>query len=85
MIVGLQHPPAQEALAAIPGVEQVDAEGDGRFRIRFAPDCDPSAALIGAAAAGDWGLQQLTPARSSLEDVFVHLTQDDPDKSGSPA
>lgn len=76
MIVGLQHPPAVDALAAIAGVEQVETEAEGRFRIRFAADCNPSAALVGAAAAGGWGLQQLTPARSSLEDVFVHLTQD---------
>jgi ABC-2 type transport system ATP-binding protein len=77
VIVSLQRPPAPETLSAIPGVESVENTGEGRFRIRFAADGDPSAALVSAAGAGGWGLQQLTPAQSSLEDVFVQLTRAD--------
>ncbi|MCW5574533.1 MAG: hypothetical protein KIT13_00430, partial [Burkholderiales bacterium] len=78
-------PPAAGALAAIPGVEHVETDNEGRFRVRFARDSDPSAALVGAAAAHNWGLQQLTPARSSLEDVFVQLTRDDAAGNGAAA
>jgi ABC-2 type transport system ATP-binding protein len=85
MIVGFQHPPAAEALAAIPGVEHVETDGEGRYRVRFAQDSDPSAALISAAAAHNWGLQQLTPARSSLEDVFVQLTRAEVTGDGTAA
>ena len=76
--VTLQRPPAIEALRDIPGVAAVEAAGEGRFRLQFAPDADPTAALISRAGAGDWGLQQLTPAQSSLEDVFVRLTRKEP-------
>ncbi len=73
--VTLQRPPAIEKLRDIPGVAAVEMAGAGRYRLQFAPDTDPTAALISRASAGDWGLQQLTPAHSSLEDVFVRLTR----------
>ena len=75
--LSLHRPPAIETLRGIAGVSTVDADGDGRFRIRFAPDVDPTAALVARAGAEDWGLHQLTPAQTSLEDVFVHLTRGD--------
>jgi len=75
--VSLHRPPAIETLRGIAGVSTVDDEGNGRFRIRFTPDTDPTAALVERAGAGNWGLHQLTPAQTSLEDVFVHLTRGD--------
>jgi ABC-2 type transport system ATP-binding protein len=73
--ISLHRPPDINTLRSIPGVAGVEAAGDGRFQIQFAPDSDPSEALVSAAGAGDWGLYQLTPAQSSLEDVFVQLTR----------
>ena len=75
--LSLHRPPSIETLRGIAGVSTVDEDGDGRFRIRFAPDVDPTAALVARAGAEDWGLHQLTPAQTSLEDVFVHLTRGD--------
>jgi len=72
--VALHRPPDISALRAIAGVAGVEPAGAGRFCIQFKPDSDPSEALVSAAGAGDWGLHQLTPAQSSLEDVFVQLT-----------
>ena len=40
------------------------------FRIQFAPDADPTEALVGQAAAADWGLYQLKPEQTSLEENF---------------
>ncbi|MBY0268684.1 MAG: ABC transporter ATP-binding protein [Burkholderiales bacterium] len=73
--ISLHRPPDINTLRSISGVAGVEAAGDGRFRIQFAPGSDPSEALVSAAGAGDWGLYQLTPAQSSLEDVFVQLTR----------
>jgi ABC-2 type transport system ATP-binding protein len=73
--ISLHRPPDITALRAIAGVAGAEAAGDGRFQIQFAPDSDPSEALVSAAGANDWGLYQLTPAHSSLEDVFVQLTR----------
>jgi ABC-2 type transport system ATP-binding protein len=75
--LSLHRPPAISTLREIAGIVAVEAAGDGRFRIRFAPDADPTAALVSRAGAEDWGLHELTPAQTSLEDVFVHLTRED--------
>jgi ABC-2 type transport system ATP-binding protein len=73
----LRQPPAIAVLRDIAGVESVDDEGAGRFRIRFAPGADPTATLVGRAGTENWGLQQLAPAQTSLEEVFVQLTRDE--------
>lgn len=74
MNISLRRPPPIEVLRGIPGIASVEADGSGRFRIRFAPDADPTAALVGRAGAEDWGLHQLAPAQTSLEEIFVQLT-----------
>lgn len=74
VIVSLHRPPAIDILRSIPDVATVEATADGRFRIRFTQDADATAALVARANAENWGLHQLSPARTSLEDVFVQLT-----------
>lgn len=73
--ISLHRPPPITVLRGIDGIASAEDEGNGRFQIRFAPDADPTAALVARAGAEDWGLHQLTPAQTSLEDVFVHLTR----------
>jgi len=75
VLVGLRRAPPRAELAALPGVAAVDAVEPGSFRVQFSPGADPTDALVKAAAARDWGLYQLTPAQTSLEDVFVRLTR----------
>ncbi len=74
LVVGLGHPPAPEALAAVPGVTAVEPLGAGRFRLRHAPGASPAEAVAEAAVRGGWGLVELTPERRTLEQVFVELT-----------
>jgi hypothetical protein len=47
------------------------------FRFQLAASEDPTDELVKRAAARDWGLYQLSPAQTRLEDVFAHLTQHD--------
>jgi ABC-2 type transport system ATP-binding protein len=75
VLVGLRRAPSRAELAALPGVAAVDAVDATSYRIQFAAGADPTDALVNAAAARNWGLYQLTPAQTSLEDVFVHLTR----------
>lgn len=75
--IGLRHPPAADVLAAIPGVARVDADGACMFRVSFADQCDPTDALVRRAVEDSWGLFQLVPAQTSVEEVFVQLTQKD--------
>jgi ABC-2 type transport system ATP-binding protein len=77
IIISLHRPPAIEKLREIAGIASVETAGEGRFRIRFAPDSDPTATLVSRANTENWGLHQLNPAQTSLEDVFVHLTKNE--------
>ncbi|MGH8622252.1 MAG: AAA family ATPase, partial [Burkholderiales bacterium] len=75
LLVGLRRPPPPAELAALPGVAAAEAVEPTLYRVQLAAGMDPTDALVKAAAARDWGLYQLRPAQTSLEDVFVHLTR----------
>jgi ABC-2 type transport system ATP-binding protein len=51
------------------------------MRIRFAEDAattgTPAEAIVQAAVSNGWGLYQIAPDQTSLEDVFVQLTYQD--------
>ncbi|MBX9715393.1 MAG: ABC transporter ATP-binding protein, partial [Burkholderiaceae bacterium] len=75
VMLSLQRPPPAEVLCTISGVAAAQHEGEGRFRLRFAPDADPTAEIVARAGREDWGLRELAPAQTSLEEVFVQLTR----------
>ena len=75
LLLGLHRPPRVDVLAAIPGVALVQSASPTLFRVQFHPDHDATEQLAALAAHNDWGLYQMTPAHSSLEDVFAHLTR----------
>jgi ABC-2 type transport system ATP-binding protein len=75
--VGLRNPPAPDVLASIAGVARVEADGANGFRISFAEQADPTDALVRRAVEESWGLYQLVPAQTSIEEVFVQLTRKD--------
>jgi len=77
LLVGLNHPPQASALQAIPGVVHAEGVGENLFRVRVAPESDPTERIIALAAEHQWGLRQISPAQTSLEDVFVNLTRQD--------
>jgi ABC-2 type transport system ATP-binding protein len=51
----------------------VEALGEQRFRLYYTPPADPVPALVAQAVAQNWGLRELTPERSSLEQRFIEL------------
>lgn len=73
-VLTLHQPPALEVLRAVPGVTGVEALDAHSFRILHAPEHNPSGELLNLAAAQGWQVEQLTPLRTSLEEVFVRLT-----------
>jgi ABC-2 type transport system ATP-binding protein len=72
-LLALHRPPEDGALLALPGVERVERLAEGRFRLHCSAEAIEG--ISRAAAAQDWGLHQLQAEPTSLEDVFVHLTQ----------
>lgn len=75
LLVGLHHPPPVSELLSLPGVTKADSAGDQLFRVQIAAGADPTERIVALAAQRNWGLYQITPAQTSLEDVFVHLTR----------
>lgn len=81
LVIGLRQPPLIDALRnidGVTGVEALNANMNGHlFRIHFEPPHSPAETLAHAAVQNGWGLTQLCPEHTSLEDVFVELTQRD--------
>lgn len=79
--VGLRAGPAVGALESLPGVVSVQALEPGQFRLLHRDGEDPTDALVGASVREGWGLTHLSREGTTLEDVFVQLTQ----REGEPA
>jgi ABC-2 type transport system ATP-binding protein len=75
--VAFRRPPAASVLGDLPGVVRVDRLSDQQFLLSREAKCDPTDALVKRAADENWGLYELGPAHSRLEDVFVQLTRDE--------
>ena len=67
----------QAALAAVPGVQSVQAVDDGRYEVAVTPGQDLRAQLAETVVRGGWGLLELAPVGMSLEEIFLQLTQEE--------
>ncbi len=76
LLVAFRTPPSHDELSQVTGVSGVEALEDGRLRIHFAGH-NPAAALVEKSVAAGWGLEELTPQRSTLEQIFIELTTAD--------
>ncbi len=72
--ITLRNPPSIESLANIAGVTHVERLSAQQFRILHSAEHNPSSALLALAAQQDWQLEQLTPLQTTLEEVFVKIT-----------
>ncbi len=77
--IALRNVPDIAIIQKIAGVKSVQDQGDGRLHIFYDPSTDPTDALVELAVQKRWGLCELLPQRASLEDIFVHLTADEPE------
>jgi ABC-2 type transport system ATP-binding protein len=73
LLIGFKNTPPVEALLSIAGVNEAEMVDD-MMRIRFAEDAAPNEAIVEASVKNGWGLYQIAPDQTSLEDVFVQLT-----------
>lgn len=77
LVIGLARPPALDELRQIPGVTAAEALGNNLHRLRCAPGTQLAEAVTRAATEGNWGLTQLGPEHTSLEQVFAELTREE--------
>jgi ABC-2 type transport system ATP-binding protein len=73
LLLGFKHTPSESALLQIPGIAEVE-HVDGMVRVRFTEGSMPNEAIVEASVREGWGLYQIAPDQTSLEDVFVQLT-----------
>ncbi len=77
LLVGFKGAPQADALLGIAGVTEVESLESGMVRVRFAEGKNPSQSIVEASVKNGWGLYQIAPDQTSLEDVFVQLTYHD--------
>jgi len=77
LLVALRLMPSISELESVAGVTSVEALEDGRVRMSYDANNDPSDAIVEQAVANGWGLHELTPERMTLEQVFVDITSSD--------
>ena len=74
LLIAMNKPPKAAELLKIAGVEEAESVSDQLMRVRFADGATPAEAIVQEAVAKGWGLYQIGPDQTSLEDVFVQLT-----------
>jgi ABC-2 type transport system ATP-binding protein len=79
LLIGFNNTPTVEALLKIKGVTEAEVADNNMMRVRFAEGATPHEAIVQAAVKNKWGLYQIAPDQTSLEDVFVQLTYQEAD------
>ncbi len=74
LLVGLRQAPKSDDLLNIAGVVEAETLPNGMIRVRFEGDTAPAEAIVQTAVQQGWGLYQIAPDQTSLEDVFMQLT-----------
>ena len=77
LLIGFSNNPSIDALMNINGVTEAEIAENNMMRVRFADGSAPHEAIVQAAVKNSWGLYQIAPDQTSLEDVFTQLTHQD--------
>ena len=77
LTVAFRRTPDLASIEQLPGVQQVTPSEDGRVRVLYDPERDPTDEIVRLANERGWALFVIAPDRVSLEQVFIELTQDD--------
>ena len=75
LLVGFNNAPLKKELMSIEGVSQVDKIDNTMYRVHFNHDYVPAEEIVITATKNKWGLFHIAPDVTSLEDIFVQLTQ----------
>lgn len=80
-------PDAPRALEMVAGVTRVtladQRNGTAGYEVESAKGQDIRRDLARTVVTRGWGLLELRPVRMSLEEIFLHLTTEEPDESGA--
>ncbi|MGB1799814.1 MAG: ABC transporter ATP-binding protein [Gammaproteobacteria bacterium] len=73
--IALCKEPAMEEILNIDGVASAESISNDLIRINFVADTDATDAVVEKASTEKWGLYKLNPSYTSLENIFMQLTQ----------
>jgi len=79
LIVAFRRDPDVALVQSLAGVQSVTVVEDKRLRLFHEPESDPTDALVRLSMEQDWGLCEINPEHSSLENIFVELTGEQPE------
>ena len=74
LLIGFNKMPAIADLIKIEGISEAEVTDNNMMRVRFAEGATPHENIVLTAVKNGWGLYQIAPDQTSLEDVFVQLT-----------
>jgi len=74
LLIGLRNPPSVDAMLITAGVIEAESLPNNMMRVRLADEAASADAIVQASVINNWGLFQIAPDQTSLEDVFVQLT-----------
>lgn len=77
LLVGFNNTPVLDAVTKIKGVANAELTENNMVRITVEEGAEPHESIVKAAVKNRWGLYQIAPDQTSLEDVFVQLTYQD--------
>ena len=82
LFLRLQSPPPEAAveLQRLPGVLAVDAGQDGGYDLTCAAGEEHRPEIAAWVAGRGWGLLEMRPVVMGLEDIFLKLTQSEPEE-----
>jgi ABC-2 type transport system ATP-binding protein len=68
--------PDIDRLLTIPGVDSIESITENRIIIHHSVTANPSEKIAEQIITSGWGLQELTPVKRSMEDIFISLTKE---------
>ena len=76
LLISTRLKPDLSVLSALAGVLSIEAMPDQHLKIAYQLTDNPTSRIIETIMSCGWELQELTPIKRSMEDIFITLTQD---------
>lgn len=68
--------PDINSLLSIPGISSIENISENRIKIHHSVTANPAEQIAEQIIAAGWGLQEMTPVKRSMEDIFISLTKE---------
>ena len=76
LLVATRLTPDTNSLLSIPGISSIENITKNKIKIHHSVTANPAEQIAERIIAAGWGLQELTPVKRSMEDIFISLTKE---------